>query len=66
MVSDDLDLLALAEKSSANDLAFLIRAKEETKRLMKQSPTRDNITAFNRAKVRWLMRWPVCKEEEQP
>lgn len=51
MVSDDLDLLALAEKSSANDLAFLIRAKEDTKRLMKQSPTRDNITAFNRAKV---------------
>ena len=51
MVSDDLDLLALAEKSSANDLAFLIRAKEDTKRLMKQSPTRDNITAFNRAKA---------------
>lgn len=51
MVSDDLDLLALAEKSSANDLAFLIRAKEDTKRLMKQSPTRDNITAFNRARI---------------
>ena len=51
MVSDDLDLLALAEKSSANDLAFLIRAKEDTKRLMKQNPTRDNITAFNRAKT---------------
>ena len=51
MVSDDLDLLALAEKSSANDLAFLIRAKEDTKRLMKQNPTRDNITAFNRAKA---------------
>ena len=28
MVSDDLDLLALAEKSSANDLAFLIRARK--------------------------------------
>lgn len=51
MVSDDLDLLALAEKSSANDLAFLIRAKEDTKRLMKQSPTKENITAFNRAKA---------------
>ena len=51
MVSDDIDLLALAEKSSANDLAFLIRAKEDTKRLMKQNPTRDNITAFNRAKT---------------
>lgn len=50
-MSDDLDLLALAEKSAENDLAFLIRAKEDTKRLMKQSPTQDNIAAFKRAKA---------------
>lgn len=47
---EDLDLLALAEKSAENDLAFLIRAKEDTKRLMKQSPTQDTIGAFKRAK----------------
>ncbi len=50
-MTDDLDLLALAEKSAENDLAFLIRAKEDTKRLMKQSPTQDNIAAFKRAKA---------------
>ena len=50
-MTDDLDLLALAEKSAENDLAFLIRAKEDTKRLMKQSPSQDNIAAFKRAKA---------------
>lgn len=50
-MSDDLDLLALAERSAENDLAFLIRAKEDTKRLMKQSPNPDNISAFKRAKA---------------
>ena len=47
-MSDGLDLLELAEKSAANDLAFLIRAKEESKRRMKENPTPDNISAFNR------------------
>lgn len=50
-MSDGLDLLELAEKSAANDLAFLIRAKEESKRRMKENPTPDNISAFNRARA---------------
>ena len=50
-MSDGLDLLELAEKSAANDLAFLIRAKEESKRRMKENPTPDTISAFNRARA---------------
>lgn len=45
------DLLDLAQKSSENDLAFLIRAKEESKRRMKDNPNKDNITAFKKAKL---------------
>lgn len=45
------DLLALAERSAENDLAFLLRAKEEAKRRMKDNPSQENINAFNRARV---------------
>lgn len=44
------DLLDLAHKSAENDLAFLIRAKEETKRRMKDNPDHDKISAFKKAK----------------
>lgn len=50
-MTEELNLLALAERSAENDLAFLIRAKEDTKQLMKQSPSQDNISAFKRAKA---------------
>ena len=42
-MSDGLDLLELAEKSAANDLAFLIRAKEESKPRINENPTPHNI-----------------------
>lgn len=45
------DLLALAEKSAENDLAFLLKAKEEAKRRMKEDPSQENISAFNRARA---------------
>ncbi len=45
------NLLALAEKSAENDLAFLLRAKEEAKRRMKEDPSQENISAFNRARA---------------
>lgn len=46
----DPSLLALAAKSSETDLAFLLRAKEEAKKRMKDNPSPDNIRAFNQAK----------------
>ena len=39
------------EKSKANDLAFLLKAKEQSKARMKQNPTPDNISAFRRARA---------------
>lgn len=44
------DLLALAEKSAETDLAFLLRAKEEAKKRMKDNPSPENISAFNKAR----------------
>ena len=44
------DLLALAEKSAETDLAFLLKAKEETKKRMKDNPSPENISAFNKAR----------------
>jgi hypothetical protein len=44
------DLLALAEKSAETDLAFLRKAKEEAKKRMKDNPSPDNISAFNKAR----------------
>ncbi|GFK95466.1 hypothetical protein NNJEOMEG_03329 [Fundidesulfovibrio magnetotacticus] len=46
----DEQLLALAEQSAKNDLAFLIKAKEEAKKRMKDDPSPENIKAFERAK----------------
>lgn len=50
-MSDDIALLELVEKSKANDLAFLLKAKEQSKARMKQNPTPDNISAFRRARA---------------
>ncbi len=44
------NLLALAEKTSENDLAFLLKAKEEAKRRMKDDPSKDKIKAFESAR----------------
>lgn len=44
------DLLALAEKSAETDLAFLLKAKEEAKKRMKDNPSPENISAFNKAR----------------
>lgn len=44
------DLLALAEKSAETDLAFLLKAKEEAKKRMKDNPNPENISAFNKAR----------------
>ncbi|MDR2051122.1 MAG: hypothetical protein LBQ63_05050 [Deltaproteobacteria bacterium] len=43
-------LLDLAEKSAESDLAFLIKAKEEVKKRMKDNPSPEVINAFNKAK----------------
>jgi len=43
-------LLELAEQSAKNDLAYLIKAKEEAKKRMKDDPSPENIRAFERAK----------------
>lgn len=50
-MTEDIDLLDLVEKSKANDLAFLLKAKEQSKARMKQNPTPDNISAFRRARA---------------
>lgn len=44
------DLLELAEKSGKNDLAFLIKAKEDAKRRMSEEATPATIRAFDNAK----------------
>lgn len=44
------DLLSLAEKSAENDLAFLIKAKEDAKRRLKEDPSERNTQAFMRAR----------------
>ncbi|MBU1229537.1 MAG: hypothetical protein KKA55_01770 [Proteobacteria bacterium] len=44
------DLLALAAQSGKNDLAFLIKAKEEAKRRMSDNASPENVRAFNTAK----------------
>lgn len=44
------DMLALAEKSAETDLAFFLKAKEETKKRMKDNPSPENISAFNKAR----------------
>ena len=48
---NESDLLALAQKSTENDLAFLLRAKEDAKRRVKDDPSHENINAFNKAKT---------------
>jgi len=50
-MTEEVDLLKLVEKSKANDLAFLLKAKEQSKARMKQNPTPDNISAFRRARA---------------
>jgi len=49
-MSETHDLLALAEKSAETDLAFLLKAKEEAKKRMKDKPNQENIAAFNKAR----------------
>ena len=44
------DLLALVGKSAETDLAYLLKAKEEAKKRMKDNPTPEAISAFNRAR----------------
>lgn len=44
-------LLDLADQSAQNDLAFLIKAKEEAKKRMKDDPSGENIKTFNKAKA---------------
>ena len=44
------DMLALAEQSAQTDLAFLLKAKEEAKKRMKDKPSPENISAFNKAR----------------
>lgn len=43
-------ILELAEKSASTDLAFLLKAKEEAKKRMKDNPGPENIRAFNAAR----------------
>lgn len=43
-------ILELAEKSASTDLAFLLRAKEEAKKRMKDNPSPENIRGFNAAR----------------
>lgn len=47
---DEQALLELAAKSGQNDLAFLIKAKEEAKRRMSEEASQQNIRAFDKAK----------------
>jgi len=47
---NEQDLLALAAQSGKNDLAFLIKAKEEAKRRMSENASPENVRAFNTAK----------------
>jgi hypothetical protein len=47
---DASSLLALAEQSAQTDLAYLLKAKEESKKRMKEKPSQENIAAFNRAR----------------
>ena len=49
-MNDQSSLLALAEQSAQTDLAFLLKAKEEAKKRMKDKPSQENIAAFNRAR----------------
>ncbi|MCL1915685.1 MAG: hypothetical protein FWG17_03110 [Desulfovibrionaceae bacterium] len=44
------DLLALAEKSAETDFVFLLQAKEQAKKRMKENPSPENISAFKRAR----------------
>jgi hypothetical protein len=43
-------MLELAEQSASTDLAFLLRAKEEAKKRMKDNPGPENIRAFKAAR----------------
>ncbi|WP_297668956.1 hypothetical protein [uncultured Desulfovibrio sp.] len=45
------DLRRLAEQSAETDLAFLLRAKEEAKKRMKDNPTPETVGAFTRARA---------------
>jgi len=44
------DLKPYLERSASTDLPFLLKAKEEAKRRMKDNPTKDNIDAFRKAR----------------
>lgn len=44
------ELFALTEKSASTDLVFLLKAKEGAKERMKNSPTQENINAFQKSK----------------
>lgn len=46
----DDDLLRLARQSAETDLPFLLRAKEEAKKRMKDNPTPENVGGFRRAR----------------
>lgn len=46
---NEQDLLALAAQSGKNDLAFLLKAKEEAKRRMSENASPENVRAFNAA-----------------
>lgn len=48
---DEQDLLALAAQSGKNDLAFLLKAKEDAKRRMSENPSPENSKAFSTAKA---------------
>lgn len=44
-------MLGLARQSEQTDLAFLLRAKEEAKKRMRDDPTQENIGAFMKARA---------------
>ena len=50
VIMPDDDLLRLARQSAETDLPFLLRAKEEAKKRMKDNPTPENVGGFRRAR----------------
>ncbi|WP_418216094.1 hypothetical protein [Bilophila wadsworthia] len=59
-------LIALAEQSAENDLAFLIKAKEDAKGRMKQNMTPENVAAFKKAKEAVEEELARLKQKGQP
>jgi hypothetical protein len=59
------DLRELAEKSAANDLPFLLEAKEKARRAYQAERTSENLRLFNLAKAAYDVEWAKVKSSDK-